>query len=486
MLLRALVAVGAPLRARLIGILTQEKVEAVAASQASELWARLTHEDHDLVILGAPFLTHPAEGLIATILKLPERPDIIVMRSREDGEERAGLLAAGAIAVLWDGLSEAVLTRTLRQLLARHREESLRRVAVERHQDHVTLGDFGSGSAVMREFVPLARRVASSDSTVLILGETGVGKERLARAMHAESPRANGPFLPINCGALPEALLETELFGHEEGAFTGATRSRKGYFELSHRGTIFLDEVAETPAHVQVKLLRVLENRQIYRVGGEHALSLDVRVMAATNRDPETEIKAGRLRLDLYYRLAVVTLPVPPLRSRREDIPDLVAYCLHHLRGALRSRVTSVHSDALAALVAYDWPGNVRELINVLERGMLLCPGDRITLADLPPAIAGAGSRSGRGTEAGADLLATLSFEGPLRHARTALVTAFEQRYLTHALEAAGGRVGVAAARAGISERLLYSMMRRHGLTKEAFRSSRRQPTPEVTRRQRA
>ncbi len=468
MLLRALVAVSPPIRERLVAILTLEQTETVAVTATSELWARLNHEDHDLVFLGAPYLTHPPEGLVASIRRLPERPDVVVMRPGEHGEERALLLAAGALAVLWEGLSDAMLAETLRQLLRRHREERQRQVEAEQQDDHVKLGDFMSASPSMREFLVLARRVASSDSTVLILGETGVGKERLARAIHGESRRANEPFLAINCGALAESLLETELFGHEQGAFTGATRSRRGYFELAHRGTIFLDEVAEMPPSVQVKLLRVLENRQIYRVGGERPLSLDVRVMAATNRDPATEVEAGRMRLDLYYRLAVITLPVPPLRNRPEDIPTLVRHFIERFHAVLGSRVTSVSGDALAALVRYQWPGNLRELINVIERAVLLCRDVEITPADLPSPI-------WQDERVGAEgaLEAVAADPGAFRSARQRVLARFERDYLTRLLEVSHGRVGVAARRAQISERLLYSMMRRHELGKETFRPRR-------------
>jgi transcriptional regulator with PAS, ATPase and Fis domain len=225
-----------------------------------------------------------------------------------------------------------------------------------------------------------------------------VGKERLARAIHAESRRSKGPFVAVNCAALSESLLESEPFGHEEGAFTGATRSHRGCFEIAHKGVIFLDEIGELPNHLQVKLLRALQDREITRVGSEQSFQVDVRMMAATNRDPREEVKTKRLREDLYYRLNVVTLTIPPLRQRSEDIPDIVASYLPWLRPRVGRDVTSIAPEALEALAHYSWPGNVRELINVIERAMLLCEGEQIRLADLPDTIrlpqAGSGTRA--------------------------------------------------------------------------------------------
>jgi transcriptional regulator with GAF, ATPase, and Fis domain len=231
------------------------------------------------------------------------------------------------------------------------------------------------------------RRLVASDSNLLILGETGVGKEWLARAVHNEGPRSGGPFLAVNCAALPDALLESELFGHERGAFTGAVRAHRGAFELAHRGTLFLDEVGELPLPLQAKFLRVIEERRITRLGGERAFGVDVRVMAATNRDLEAEVRARRFRADLYYRLGVVALTLPPLRDRVEDVPGLAASALRAAEARVGRPGLSIEPEAMAALVAYAWPGNVRELRNVIERAALLAPGDRLSLADFPRAI---------------------------------------------------------------------------------------------------
>jgi len=463
MLIRVLVAVDPPaVRRRVARLVQGAGVELTTMSVRGNLWERLNREDVDVVLLGTDG-TEPPATFIAGLRDLPDRPEIIVLRPRENGEERARLLASGCLAVLWLALPDAMLAGTIRAMLDRRRDDALRRLRADRPDERYSLNDFIYDSPAMQRFMAVARRVVASDSALLILGETGVGKERLARAIHAESPRAAGPFLAVNCGALAESLLESELFGHEEGAFTGATRAHRGYFEMAHRGTIFLDEIGEMPAHVQVKLLRVLEDRRVLRVGGERPVQVDVRVMAATNRDLEADLASRRFRSDLYYRLAVVTLTVPTLRERREDIPPLVRHYVEYFRALLGRPVTGVSGQAMAALAAYDWPGNVRELINVVERAVLLCRGAELGEVDLPPGIVGRAEGTAR---AGADATADDWLERPLTEARAA----FEARYLAAALTATGGRVSEAARRAGINARTLYDLMQRRGLTKEMFK----------------
>ncbi len=227
----------------------------------------------------------------------------------------------------------------------------------------------------MQEVRDLIMRVASSSATVLLLGETGTGKELAARFVHANSARSERPFIAVNCAALPRTLLESELFGHEAGAFTGATGRKLGRFELADGGTIFLDEVAEIAPDVQVKLLRVLQEKEIVRVGGASAIACDVRVIAATNRNLSEEMSAGRFRDDLFYRLNVFPIEIPPLRNRKEDIPLLAEHILKHLAGELKMSVPEIGQEAVAALARYDFPGNIRELQNTLERACLLCRG---------------------------------------------------------------------------------------------------------------
>jgi DNA-binding NtrC family response regulator len=303
--------------------------------------------------------------------------------------------------------------------------------------------------------------VAASQLSVIVLGETGVGKEVVARELHRRSPRAAGPFLPLNCAALSEQLLEAELFGFERGAFTGATRARPGLIETAQGGTLFLDEIGELPAAVQVKLLRVLEERKVLRVGARAARDVDVRFIAATHRDLEREIHENRFREDLFYRLNGASFSVPPLRQRRAEIAALARLFL--ARACVeqgRSQRIELAAPALAALEHYAWPGNVRELRNAIERAVALCQSDRLELEHLPPKIA-------RG-----DALGTASVEPPgesLTDARTRLereLEDLERRRLLKVLEESGGNQATAAQRLGVSRRTLVYRLSALGLTR--------------------
>jgi DNA-binding NtrC family response regulator len=293
--------------------------------------------------------------------------------------------------------------------------------------------------------------VAASRSTVLITGESGVGKELVARALHRNSLRAAGQFVAVNCGAITESLLESELFGHMKGSFTGAVSDKRGLFEEADKGTILLDEIGETSLGLQVKLLRVLQESEIRRVGGTRPIRVDARVLAATNRDLEHEVKEGRFREDLYYRLSVVTLRVPPLRERIEDLPLLAARALKHAEDA-GARATTISEEALALLTRYDWPGNVRELENTIEHAALYARGSVITPDDLPEKI----RKHSRSLER------TSKTQAMFKDLPT--LDELERRYLLHVLQAAGGSRTRAAEVMGIDRRTLYRMAERHGI----------------------
>jgi two-component system response regulator HydG len=248
-------------------------------------------------------------------------------------------------------------------------------------------GEIIGASEAVRRIFQIVEKVAPSDSSVLVSGESGTGKELVARALHERSRRASGPFVRVNCGAITETLLESELFGHEKGAFTGAIRRKLGRFELADGGTIFLDEVGDVSQGLQVKLLRVLQEREFERVGGEETIRVDVRVISATNKDLQEEVKAGRFREDLYYRLHVLPIHLPPLRERAEDIPLLAEHLIEKLRARTRHRVKRVAPDALALLSTYRWPGNIRELENVLEQSLVFAQGEILEAADLPSTL---------------------------------------------------------------------------------------------------
>ncbi|HSC70376.1 MAG TPA: sigma-54 dependent transcriptional regulator, partial [Candidatus Methylomirabilis sp.] len=260
------------------------------------------------------------------------------------------------------------------------RENVLLRKALKRQSE---FKDLVSKSPKMEAVFELARTAAKSNSTVLILGESGTGKELLARAIHAESPRHGGPFVGVSCAALTETLLESELFGHEKGAFTGANSGARGKFEIAAGGTLFLDEIGDISPKLQLDLLRVLEAREFRRVGGSHIIKTDVRIIAATNRDLKKLVESGSFREDLYYRLNVIPVTLPPLRERKEDIPLLAEHLLGQFQTEMGKQLEGVSAEALEVLMAYDWPGNVRELRNVLERGAVLAKGSILTPMEL-------------------------------------------------------------------------------------------------------
>ncbi|MCB9742169.1 MAG: sigma 54-dependent Fis family transcriptional regulator [Alphaproteobacteria bacterium] len=316
-------------------------------------------------------------------------------------------------------------------------------------------------SVAMRELFSIIERVAPTDLTALITGETGTGKELASRALHNLSHRAEGPFRVFDCGAAPETLIESELFGHEKGSFTGAHAAREGVFESADGGTIFLDEIGELPLELQPKLLRVLEQREVRRVGAGKTRAVDVRVVAATNRDLLQEVRAGRFREDLYYRLAVVELTLPALRERKEDLPLLIDHLLHRAQRGVH-RVRGASPEVLELLESYRFPGNVRELANLIERAIPFTDGAAITLEALPDALRGGGSPGlpvasfGTGVSAAADL--------PFKDAKERLIDAFERSYLVDLIDRHDGNVSKAARAADMDRKSITRLLKKHNI----------------------
>ncbi|HET8538433.1 MAG TPA: sigma-54 dependent transcriptional regulator [Anaeromyxobacter sp.] len=317
------------------------------------------------------------------------------------------------------------------------------------------------GSARMRDVYRLLDRAAQVDATVLLLGETGTGKELAARAIHYHSARRERRFVPVNCGALPAELVESELFGHARGAFTGAAAAKAGLFEEANGGTIFLDEVGELPLPAQVKLNRVLQEREIRRVGDTTPVPVDVRVIAATHRDLRDEARAGRFREDLFYRLNVLTVTLPPLRERAEDVPALATHFLEKHARAVRRAIRGFDPEAVRRLVAHAWPGNVRELENTVERAVAVSAGEVVAVEDLPPEIASPGQAA---PPTGA--LASLPYRDAIAGARDRVT----RDYLVALLTEFAGNVTRAAERAGMERESLHRLLRRHGLRSDDFK----------------
>jgi two-component system response regulator PilR (NtrC family) len=386
--------------------------------------------------------------------------EVIVMTAHSTLETAIDAMRRGA----YDFVTKPFATSELRALVQKALEkraivaENLR---LRAQLSHAEPRDLLGRSEPMRRIVDMVGRIAKTKSTVLITGESGTGKERIARAIHDLSDRAGKPFLVVNCGAIPEALMESELFGHDKGAFTGAVTKHLGIFREADGGTVLLDEVGELPTSLQVKLLRVLQERKVRSVGASNEVGVDVRVLAATNRAVEEDVKSGKFRQDLYYRLNVIRVEVPPLRDRREDIPDLAAHFLAVCAAEHDKDIRAFTPDALRALDTYPFPGNVRELENLVERAIALAASPMIGLGDLPSEVSGATAqvtpRLLELPEAGCNLDDVL---GEL-----------ERRLLVQALERAGGLRINAAKMLGVTVRSLRYRLQKHSLADEGVDS---------------
>jgi two-component system response regulator HydG len=314
--------------------------------------------------------------------------DFIMLTAFGTVEEAVKAMKDGATDFLTKPFQRAQLIKVVRQALERRSLISQNRALQQRLDDLLRQGNMIGVSPAFRRMMTLVQQVADSSATVLIQGESGAGKELVARAIHDHSPRKNGPFVAVNCAALPETLLESELFGYEKGAFTGAAGRKEGRFELAHGGTLFLDEVADLSPVTQPKILRVLQGGEFERVGGTRTMRVDVRIVTATNQDLAALVRDKRFREDLFYRLNVITIVVPPLRDRKEDIPVLAQHFLRVYAAKNNRPLEGFSDDALACLEAYSWPGNVRELENVVERAVVLARSSRVEQSDLPDGVA--------------------------------------------------------------------------------------------------
>ena len=420
-----------------------EVAEAENGLRALE-WLETRSADVILSDLRMPGLDGMA--LLARLLAREPRPVVILLTAYGSIETAVEAMRRGA----YDFLPKPVNLDRLELLLKRALAE--RRLDAENQRLKAQLdAKFGfeniiGTSPAMQEVFQTIRQVAPTRATVLIQGESGTGKELVARAIHQCSPRAQGPFVPVHCAALAPTLLESELFGHEKGAFTGAVERRRGRFELADGGTLFLDEVGEIDPALQVKILRVLEERKFERVGGNETVEVDVRLVAATNRDLKKRVEEGAFREDLFYRLYVINVTLPPLRERDGDIVLLAQHYLKALAAENGKVVKGITPEALEALTTYAWPGNVRELRNVIERMVVLCHGDRLGVRDLPPALRASGGNTGGGPRSG-----------------TALRDA-ERQLIEDALRRHKGHRTRAARELGISRRTLHRKLNEFGL----------------------
>jgi DNA-binding NtrC family response regulator len=452
------------------------ELEAVATAPAA--LERVVGSSFDAVLLD-PELGDSEDGALALLHRLRTvAPDTVVVIWSDQPTVGFAVRAmrAGALDVLKKTAAAAEIRSVVERAIAHGalaREVRRLRGEVERARG---LGEVIGESALMRQLLAMIDRVAASDATVLIVGESGTGKELLARTIHRVGPRADGPFVAFDCSALAPSLLEAELFGHEKGAFTGANRARRGLFREAQGGTIFLDEIGDVDTSVQNKLLRVLQEREIKPVGGDRPVAIDVRVVAATNKDLRALIARGQFREDLYWRLAVVPIQVPPLRERKEDIPHLAAHILARRGGAAKSFAgnearypTQLTAKAIARLESYRWPGNIRELENVLSRAAILCDGEVIRSHDLDmlgldrPHAAAAPEAGDDRVELPAIELDRLGDGEGLKDVTERAVRAVERAALAVALRRDRNPAS-AARRLGISRASIYTKMKTYSL----------------------
>jgi DNA-binding NtrC family response regulator len=380
---------------------------------------------------------------------LRDVPTIII--TGKGSEERAvAAIEAGAFWYIEKPLKGPVLRALLDRALGKARDA--RQLAVLQRQLRETgrLGDLVGGSKAMQEVMRIVEMAAPSSASVLITGETGSGKEIVARTIHKLSPRASGPFVAINCSAIPETLMESEIFGHERGAFTGAAERRVGCFELADGGTLLLDEIGEMPAPTQAKLLRVLEDRKVRRLGSKTETPVDVRVLAATNKDPEQAVASGQMRQDLFFRLNVFHIDLPPLREHKDDIPLLVEHILPDLNVKHGKHVRGVGAEVMDIFMSHTWPGNIRELRNVLERSSIMCERDLITRSCLPDEF-------GKTQAKGPSDLSSIKF--PIG----TTVDAMERELILQTLAATGNNKTRAADLLGISLKTLHNKLKEYG-----------------------
>jgi two-component system NtrC family response regulator len=437
-------------------LLGETGYEVLVAPSAAEAIKIAGASDLDLVLTDMKMPRMSGIELLVELHRLyPDLP-VIIMTAFGSVEKAVTAMKKGAFDyILKPFKNDEILVTIAKALEHRHLLLTNRLLHQELEKKYGFPNIVGE-SKVMQEILALVKRVATSKATVLVTGESGTGKELIARAIHQCSNRAQKPFISVNCAALTETLLESELFGHERGAFTHAIAMRKGRFELADGGTLFLDEVAEMSQALQVKLLRVLQEMEFERVGGNRTIKVDVRVVAASNRDLKEEVEAGRFREDLFYRLNVVHLHIPPLRQRHEDTPLLAAhflkkYAQENVRGKIR-----LTPEALKVLVQYAWPGNVRELENVMERAVILCHNHLITPEDLP---------GGLTPEAAGDAKLDIDRFVPMHTPLPEALEAIEELMIRRALEKSGQVQVRAAELLGITKSLLQYKLKKYHLT---------------------
>ena len=446
-------------------ILRKKGYDVVALDSPIAATQRLAAEDFDVAMLDIRMPELSGIELLNAVKHRRPEIEVIMMTGHATVETALSAMKAGAHDYLIKPFIERpadiehvayVVARAAerKRLQDRNRELETRLEAMEATEELV------GTSGPMRDVARMIEAVAYSAATVLLLGESGTGKELVARAVHARSPRRSRPFVALNCGALTETLLESELFGHVKGAFTGASRDHKGLFESASGGTVFLDEIGDIPLSTQVRLLRVLQEGEIKKVGSTDPVKVDVRVIAATHRDLPRLVRAGKFREDLFYRLNVIAIPLPPLRDRLDDVPLLAHHFVRRSSDRLGRKVRTLAPQAIELLCDYRWPGNVRELENAIERAVVLCRGDAIQPTDLPPSVTGRTAPVAREVANPGDDAELLARS--YASAKDMALRSFEKRYVEAHMRACDGNISAAARKAGMDRSNFKRVLRKY------------------------
>jgi len=446
-------------RSLLTGVLTRGQMTVVEVGSGADAMTALGRDEFDVVLVDVLLPDHSGLDILRWARGAEIDTEFIVLTGHADVDTAVEAMRLGAydfVAKPWKNVELLEVVRKAVEKKALRRENVVLREVITRRDG---LPEIVGGTVEIREVLSMIGRVAASESPVLVHGESGTGKELVARAIHLRSKRAGRPFVSINCGALPDTLLETELFGHKKGAFTGAVAARAGLFEAADGGTLFLDEIGEMSPAMQVRLLRTLDSGEVRRVGEERAFHVNVRVVAATNKDLTQEASEGRFRWDLFYRVSTVIVPVPPLRQRRNDIPLLVQHFIApHVRAGKSLRFSA---EAMARMQAYDWPGNIRELRNLIERLLILHEGEEISLGMLPREVARV-----------VPVAAVAPAETPVEHDAAAdslsSLAQVERRHVERVLQVTGWNKARAARVLEVDIKTLNKKIRDFGITRPA------------------
>jgi two-component system response regulator HydG len=480
---RVLVVDDEPVLLKALEALLQRKgCQVTALDSPITATQRLAQEDFDVALLDVKMPDLSGLELLTAVKHRRPEVEVIMMTGHATVETALAAVKAGAYDYLTKPFEDVELVARAvakaaerKRLFDRNRELE---TALKQRDGAVPSDGLVGNSGPIRDVQRMIDAVAYSAATVLVNGESGTGKELVARALHAKSPRRSQPFVALNCGALTETLLESELFGHVKGAFTGAQRDQKGLFDAADGGTIFLDEIGDIPPATQVRLLRVLQEGELKRVGSAESIRVDVRVIAATHRDLPKLVKSGKFREDLFYRLNVIAIPIPPLRERIEDVPLLAHHFLRRYTERLGKKVKTLTPEAIELLCGYRWPGNVRELENALERAVVLCRGDSITPADLPPAVSGRTAPLIREVPVGGDDASWLTMSYAI--AKEQALRRFEKGYVDALMRACDNNISAAARKAGMDRSNFKRVLRKYRADVEPD-SDEGQETPRAT-----